>query len=77
MGKKLSGKTNQNDCFSSGIRNIFDNCPLVPNRKQTNSDWDNVGDACDNCPVTDNADQVGDKYHAPNVCTIFRGMLGD
>ena len=49
----------------------------MPNRKQTNSDRDNVGDACDNCPVTDNADQVGDKYQGSNACIFFRGMLGD
>jgi len=27
-----------------------DNCPLIPNRDQTNSDTDDFGDACDNCP---------------------------
>ena len=44
--------------FSEGLRNIFDNCPLVPNRKQTNKDGDSFGDECDNCPSTTNSDQV-------------------
>lgn len=45
--------------FPLGRRSIFDNCPLVPNRNQKDSDGDNVGDLCDNCPATSNADQVG------------------
>lgn len=44
--------------FSEGLRNIFDNCPLVPNRKQSDKDGDSFGDECDNCPSTINRDQV-------------------
>ena len=47
--------------FSEGLRNIFDNCPLVPNRKQTNKDGDSFGDECDNCPSTTNSDQVNEN----------------
>jgi hypothetical protein len=35
-----------------------DNCPLIANGDQTNSDTDSHGDACDNCLTTDNEDQA-------------------
>ena len=34
-----------------------DNCRLVPNKDQQNSDSDSFGDACDNCPTVPNTDQ--------------------
>lgn len=34
-----------------------DNCRLVPNKDQQNSDSDSFGDACDNCPNVPNNDQ--------------------
>jgi len=34
-----------------------DNCPLVPNPDQTDSDGDGAGDACDNCPLVPNPGQ--------------------
>lgn len=34
-----------------------DNCRLVPNKDQQNSDSDSYGDACDNCPNVSNSDQ--------------------
>jgi len=35
-----------------------DNCPVVPNEGQANSDTDSHGDACDNCPLADNEAQA-------------------
>ncbi len=36
---------------------LQDNCRLVPNKDQQNSDSDSFGDACDNCPNVPNSDQ--------------------
>lgn len=36
---------------------LQDNCRLVPNKDQQNSDSDSFGDACDNCPTVPNSDQ--------------------
>ena len=44
--------------FLTGIINERDNCPLVPNPDQRDSDGDRVGDKCDNCPNMRNEDQV-------------------
>ncbi|WP_444995301.1 fibronectin type III domain-containing protein [Aliikangiella sp. IMCC44359] len=45
-----------NDFDRDGIINDIDNCPLIPNPDQLDSDNDNVGDACDNFndDITDN-----------------------
>jgi hypothetical protein len=39
------------------VKNIDDNCPLFPNRNQSDVDGDHVGDFCDNCPNHGNANQ--------------------
>jgi hypothetical protein len=41
-----------------GIDDEFDNCPVVYNPDQTNTDIDGVGDLCDNCPDDHNPDQT-------------------
>ena len=35
-----------------------DNCPLMPNPMQQDSDKDTYGDSCDNCPFSPNPGQV-------------------
>ncbi len=46
-----------------------DNCPLVYNPDQADSDGDGAGDACDNCPDAANADQAdADDDGAGDAC---------
>ncbi len=57
------------DDDDDGVPNWIDNCPIVPNPDQTNSDGDSHGDACDNCPYDDNEDQAdSDEDGVGNVC---------
>jgi len=46
------------DADLDGIADGPDNCPLIANPLQENSDGDTFGDACDNCPLTTNEDQA-------------------
>ena len=59
------------DTDGDGVKNYNDNCPDVPNTKQTDTDLDGDGDACDydddddglpddvdNCPLIVNKDQL-------------------
>lgn len=51
---------------------LQDNCPLVPNRDQSDTDPDGPdkqGDACDNCPTIPNLDQEDtDKDGLGDAC---------
>ena len=57
------------DGDQDGIANVCDNCPLVPNGDQANSDADTLGNQCDNCPNHANQDQAnGDGDQVGNEC---------
>jgi hypothetical protein len=52
-----------------GICDIVDNCPLVANPLQENSDADTLGNACDNCPLVTNGTQTdGDADTHGDAC---------
>ncbi|XP_065572025.1 cartilage oligomeric matrix protein-like isoform X2 [Artemia franciscana] len=54
------GNACDDDADNDGIPNTPDNCPLVSNPDQKDSDpegSDKQGDACDNCPTVPNLDQ--------------------
>ena len=47
-----------NITFSTPLKIFrYDNCPLVKNTDQLDSDADGIGNACDNCPLTFNPQQ--------------------
>ena len=62
------------DPDADGVCNVagfgpVDNCPIVANATQTDTDGDGVGDACDNCPIAPNATQTdADGDGVGDVC---------
>jgi choice-of-anchor B domain-containing protein len=62
----------------------MDNCPMLANADQKDSDADKAGDACDNCPAASNADQAdADENGQGDACacekppvTCTNGMSG-
>jgi len=52
------------DTDDDGIPNDQDNCPLVNNPDQANTDGDGLGDACDMCPSETVNDADGDRICA-------------
>lgn len=44
--------------LSPEVLNERDNCPLIYNTDQRDTDLDGVGDQCDNCPLLHNPHQV-------------------
>ncbi len=78
----VEGFQDDEDDDNDGILDVDDNCPLVGNANQLDTDGDGVGDACDtdddndgiadvddNCPTTANADQAdADNDGIGDVC---------
>lgn len=60
------------DADNDGILNDPDNCPLIHNPDQADSEadgGDKQGDACDNCPTVGNVDQMDtDKDGMGDAC---------
>jgi len=67
----VEGFQDDDDDDNDGILDVDDNCPLIGNADQADTDGDGLGDACDpdddndgildaddNCPTTANADQA-------------------
>ncbi|MBU0982777.1 MAG: thrombospondin type 3 repeat-containing protein [candidate division Zixibacteria bacterium] len=55
------------DADNDGVFDADDNCPLVYNPEQTDSDGDGHGDECDNCTDCD-GDGFGDPGFTANTC---------
>lgn len=52
------------------ILNERDNCPLIYNTDQKDTDLDGVGDQCDNCPLVHNPQQVWKKMETECFCRL-------
>lgn len=63
---------NMNFCVPESVFSIFqDNCPLLYNPRQFDSDRDGVGDRCDNCPFDLNPLQTDtDNNGEGDACSI-------
>lgn len=53
--------------LSPEVLNERDNCPLIYNTDQRDTDLDGVGDQCDNCPLLHNPLQVPQKHKSTHV----------
>ena len=62
---RISSLVEDNDDDNDGVADTADNCPLVANADQADTDGDGVGDACDSDTDSDGVNDVSDN--CPNV----------
>jgi hypothetical protein len=55
------------DSDADGAPDSLDNCPVHPNPEQTDTDGDELGDACD---ADDDADGLPDGYESDHLCLL-------
>ncbi|MEP0843174.1 MAG: M6 family metalloprotease domain-containing protein, partial [Phycisphaerae bacterium] len=68
-GGDAPGQRGSNPCSGGNVFNCDDNCPVVGNTDQTDSDGDGYGDVCDNCPLAANPTQAdADGDTVGDVC---------
>jgi hypothetical protein len=69
------------DIDRDGRADDEDNCPIVPNPQQGDSDGDTIGDLCDNCVHHANGDQRDDDDdligNACDTCPAFDNRIDD
>lgn len=64
-------------CVCPEVLNERDNCPLIYNTDQRDTDMDGVGDQCDNCPLLHNPRQVAIKTNqSSRVATLKTDING-
>ncbi|MEO1084516.1 MAG: hypothetical protein AAFY88_09755, partial [Acidobacteriota bacterium] len=75
-GSSIAGRLFGTDADADAIPGALDNCPLVANVEQTDTDQDGTGDACDTCAKGDD-DLDADLDGTPDDCDICTDLDGD
>ncbi len=76
-GDNGSGSDASSDDDNDGMENAMDNCPLVANPDQTNTDKDGEGDVCDEDDDNDGLDDVDERERQTNSDEVRCSLLVD
>ncbi|MEM1177491.1 MAG: hypothetical protein AAGM22_04050 [Acidobacteriota bacterium] len=75
-GTGIAGRLFGTDVDSDELPGASDNCPLVANPDQQDTDSDGAGDACDGCPTGDDSFDA-DADGTPDGCDTCTDLDGD